>query len=502
MTLEFNGRNLIFDKIYYFSPSGDDINGDGTELSPFKTPNGVISHGLLLENKSRDLCFVLDSGIYNSKDIWFNADNVQIVDSLKLTILSYYPERTVIKTNFLINLNYIGAVSVNINIIDITIDWEDINYNPLINFKTENLPITNIKFSNVLLNIGKSLLSYKWFFTAGYTQRGTAIFENCIINATNLYTLDSINKTPDIVRGITIKNSIINEKIQINLIPNFILQENCLIVQEIIKKYLQFPISQNISHKGSNIILNPDGGISHLGVCGGENAWHFDTYWYKFSSDLIIDKISLEQVKQHYILKHYYPGESLCEQIRGLEEDIDTKGNKVLSYILNSVNTYNILDFIESPHEFHYLIDEDLLGNFDNNDIHKVLLDITTPIYNNSQLFIYKNGILLKENVQYDIKNKNQILLYSLNLGDEIYLYIGWENYLKNIHINYILNEDGTESNRIKSIICENIFAESKYNYDINNKIISQILLNKNDIVKVKNYSYDKSGRLNNIFIK
>jgi len=502
MNITFNGRQLTFDAVYHFAPVGNDETGDGSELRPFKTPHGPLSQNLLRQNNNRNICFMMEPGLYQSST-WFDFQNNIIVDNLHITLLSDLPERTIIECDNLLNLNHIGALTTQFTLSNITINWINIQDKGLVHFETDTMPVTIIRFTNILFNIGNLTGAQRWFFVSGQTQRGDVTFENCIFSAGHFFTPDSINPMPIISRGVVIINSLLHQVLNINSANTFAQQRSSLTVSNILQSHMRFPLNAEISHRGSNLIRNPDDGVSHLGVCGGPNAWHFDTYWYRFSYlNTDFDQIPLEQIKQHYFLHHFTPGSNLAEQISDLEQFIDTSGNRTFMYVLNSSNTYNILDFIESPHMLHYHIDDAYLGNYDPNDIHKVLIDIITPFYHDNQITIYRNGILLTEELQYEIKNKNSILLYSLNLGDEVYVYIGWENYLNKIHINYKLNEDGTESNKIDNITSEQIKLKSQYNYDIDNRLISQTLLTNDNVNQTRDYSYDRIGRLRNIIIR
>lgn len=495
-----NNIEKNFDKIFYFSQLGSDEHGNGTENDPFFTPTAVFKKGLLQANSSaKNICFFIKEGYYSGFDIWFDTDKKTITDNIVISIYGEKPTKTIIDCSKLIKLTQKSNGNNRINIYNLKIKWNNIeeNFNGII--RTEQnitIPTTNIQFYNIYFTVGNVKNNTRWYFYSGSGQRGQVTFENCMLLCEDFYTEDSFNVDASYTNNIIFTNNIIQEKLNlINMNPNISSFKYNFFIKTLKQDYWTFPLNKQIAHKGSETILNPDNGISHIGICGGQNAWYYDTYWYKFLND-DNDYIPLSQVKQKYGLKSTQIDKTLEDQIKYIEKLIDDKNNKIKLLTFDILKTYDFISLFNFPKIFYSVIDDTFLGKYDINNIHTIEIKIDTPYYYNSkqELKVFKNGVLQDKDTQYQIENNSSIIIFNVNIGDEIQIYVGWKNYDCNIHIEY------DDNNRIKQVCSDlNLTSSFKYEDDI---LVEQQILNGDNIIKIKNYVYDKTNNITNLILK
>lgn len=490
MKILINGKIKEFDSIYYFSPIGN-FDAKGTEDDPFFIPTDAILSGAL-GTGGKNICFFIKEGYYSDFDIWLDMKNQTVVNNLNLSIYGENGQKTIIDCSKLILLNQRGSGTHNINIYNLKIKWSNIvsDFNGIISGERNiNIPITHIKFYNDFIKIGNLIDAFEWYFYANNNIMGSLTFENCILDTEDFYIEDSLDLMPAYSNSVILTNNIVNSKLKIEELPQSLVTLNYnYFIKKIEANLYTFPLNSIVSHKGSDMIKNPDDGKSHIGVCGGQEAWFYNTYWYKF---LDTDNyfIPLDQIKQAKNTLSAQLKGTLETQINYIESLANQKNNKNRLLVYETLNTYNYIINTNTPNLFYIVVDENYLQNYDEN-IHTIKVDLQTPYYSDrtQELKVFKNGVLQNE-LQYTVTG-NSVILYNVNFGDEIQIYIGWKAFNNRLHIEY--------NNKQISKIINNTGLTNDIKYD-EGLVTENFISNGNQIIQTKNYVYDKNNNIANL---
>lgn len=295
-TLFINDIPLEFNRIIYVDiNSGDNILGDGSDNSPYKTVDKALQ-----ESANND-CIFIRSGVYRLNPIIINVGyqdggiydfnkSITIAGEGSETILEFYGSDGVKRDNVLICLENSNSVITNLTMRYYPPNKSNAYSRAL--FLKCNGKIKNIYFENP----SSVAWSYNYYNNA---PANTPVIENCIFKSNE-------NSVSDYSGSPLYKNCLFDK------LPTAGTKSYCIVRSITESDLLQPTESSDLYRSGDPTILNPDGSRTHIGIFGGLFAW----VTYLFSN--VVSVITPSSIA--YVYK-WINGEYVLKAIEGLAFD-------------------------------------------------------------------------------------------------------------------------------------------------------------------------------------
>ena len=288
-TLFINDIPLEFNRIIYVDiNSGDNILGDGSDNSPYKTVDKALQ-----ESANND-CIFIRSGVYRLNPIIIDVGyqdggiydfnkSITIAGEGSKTILEFYGSDGVKRDNVLICLENSNSVITNL-----TMRYYPPNksaeYSRAL-FLRCNGKIKNIYFEN------PSSVAWSYNYYNG-APANTPVIENCIFKSNK-------NSVFDYSGSPLYKNCLFDK------LPTAGTKSYCIVRSITESDLLQPTESSDLYRSGDPTILNPDGSRSHIGIFGGLFAWV--TYLFSNVVSVITPPFGYinewDELDEQYVLK-------------------------------------------------------------------------------------------------------------------------------------------------------------------------------------------------------
>ena len=241
--------------LYVDANNGDDENGDGSAIRPFKTLKKAI------EMSTNNTTIHIREGVYElepfrinsstSVGVWDMGNKLTIVGCNERTILRYDGVLGSTRDSNAIRLTH--SESTISNLIFQYIPAKVNNYSNAL-FNHSNGKIHNILFENISENIN-------WSYIYGDNRSTIPRIENCIFKSNGLSSND-YSGNPVYINCIFDKRPS-RGTISYSTIRNI----------EETDWNTSLPLTEDIVHRGDVSLSNPDGTISNIGVRGGRHSW-------------------------------------------------------------------------------------------------------------------------------------------------------------------------------------------------------------------------------------